>query len=86
MADKKTAFGHDGFANRVNVIKSKLGFIQSSAENVAYGRLTPKEVVTGWLKSPGHRKNIEGKFTLTGIGVAKDKAGTIFFTQIFAST
>lgn len=85
MADKKTAFGHDGFANRVKFITEKIGFLKSSAENVAYGILTPKEVVSGWLKSPGHLRNIEGKFSLTGIGIAKDKSGTIFFTQIFAS-
>jgi uncharacterized protein YkwD len=84
MAQKRTAFGHDGFPARVTSIKEKIGFVQSSAENVAYGHLTPKEVVSGWIKSPGHRKNIEGKFTLTGIGVAKDRSGTIFFTQIFA--
>ena len=85
MATKKVAFSHDGFEQRVGSISQKLGALKLSAENVAYGNLNAKEVVDIWLKSPGHRKNIEGKFQLTGIGVATAKDGTIFFTQIFAS-
>ena len=85
MAAKRVAFSHDGFEQRVGSISQKLGALKLSAENVAYGNLTAREVVDIWLKSPGHRKNIEGKFQLTGIGVATAKDGTIFFTQIFAS-
>ncbi|MGN6616114.1 MAG: CAP domain-containing protein [Ilyomonas sp.] len=83
MAKGKTAFGHDGFENRVAVITKNIGRISAAAENVAYGELTAQQVVDGWLHSPGHKKNIEGDYTLTGIGVAKDKNGTIFYTQIF---
>lgn len=85
MANKKTAFGHDGFEERIKLIKAKLGFLGTSAENVAFGNLTAREVVDIWLKSPAHKRNIEGKFTLTGIGVAKDGNGTLFFTQIFTT-
>lgn len=85
MADKKTPFGHEGFESRVKAIREQLGLIRSSAENVAYGNLTASQVVNGWIKSPGHRKNIEGRFSLTGIGVSKDRNGTIYFTQIFAA-
>ena len=56
------------FEDRVKVITQKIGNIHSSAENVAYGNLSARQVVDVWLKSPGHRKNIEGKYTLTGIG------------------
>jgi uncharacterized protein YkwD len=83
MASGKVSFGHDGFEERVKVIARKIGNIRSSAENVAYGNLSPKEVVDIWLKSPGHRKNIEGKYTLTGIGIATGKGNVVFFTQIF---
>ncbi len=83
MATKKVGFGHDGFEDRVKIISKKIGNIHSSAENVAYGNLSPKEVVDIWLKSPGHRKNIEGNYTLTGIGIATGKDNIIFFTQIF---
>ncbi len=85
MASDKMAFGHDGFEDRVKLISKKIGVMQASAENVAYGNLSPKEVVDIWLQSPGHRKNIEGKYTLTGIGTAIAKNDVTFFTQIFAT-
>ncbi|PJI51521.1 hypothetical protein CTI14_58765, partial [Methylobacterium radiotolerans] len=37
------------------------------AENIAAGQETPQEVVTGWLRSPGHCKNIMGDFTRIGL-------------------
>jgi uncharacterized protein YkwD len=85
MASKRVAFGHDGFEERVRLITQQIGVLRLSAENVAYGKLNAKEVVDIWLKSAGHKKNIEGKYQLTGIGIATDKQGTIFFTQIFAT-
>lgn len=84
MAARKVAFGHDGFENRVKVIITKIGNVHASAENVAFGELTPSQVVDIWLKSPGHRKNIEGKYSLTGIGIATGMNHIIYFTQIFA--
>jgi uncharacterized protein YkwD len=83
MASRTTAFGHDGFDERIDNIVKKIGFVHASAENVAYGKLTAKEVVDLWLNSPGHKKNIEGNYALTGIGIAKDADGLIFYTQIF---
>lgn len=83
MAKRETGFGHDGFDNRVEAIKKNVGWISASAENVAYGKLTAREVVQGWLNSPGHRKNIEGDYLYTGIGVYQDAKGILFFTQIF---
>ena len=85
MASHKTPFGHNGFSYRSKVITSKIPGITATAENVAYGSQTAKEVVDGWLSSPGHRKNIEGRFKLTGIGVARDDKSTLYFTQIFAN-
>ena len=83
MALKKTAFGHDGFEERIQLISKSTGNISAAAENVAYGKLSAEEVVKGWINSPGHKKNIEGNFTLTGIGVYEDGTGVIFFTQLF---
>jgi uncharacterized protein YkwD len=83
MADRSTPFGHDGFDTRIDNIQRKIGFVHASAENVAYGKLTAQEVVGLWLNSPGHKKNIEGNYTLTGIGLAKDADGLVFYTQIF---
>jgi uncharacterized protein YkwD len=83
MALHKTGFGHDGFDTRVAHIIISAGRMSAWAENVAYGNQSAEEVVKGWLNSPPHKKNIEGNYTLTGIGVYKDRDGTIFFTQIF---
>ncbi len=83
MANRETGFGHEGFDQRMQTIKQNIGWITASAENVAYGQLSAKEVVKGWLNSPGHKKNIEGNYSFTGIGVYTDRDGIIFFTQIF---
>jgi uncharacterized protein YkwD len=83
MANRATPFGHDGYDERMDNISKKIGFLHATAENVAYGKLTAKEVVDLWLQSPGHKKNIEGNYSLTGIGIAKDADGVVFYTQIF---
>lgn len=83
MASGKTPFGHKGMETRIKKIDKKLGPLSGAAENVAFGMMTAKEVVDGWLNSPGHKKNIEGDFRLTGIGYAKDKDGKLYFTEIF---
>ncbi len=83
MARRITGFGHEGFETRVKYISQKTGAVSSAAENVAYGQMSAREVVDGWLHSQGHRKNIEGNYTYTGIGIAKDRDGVTYFTQIF---
>lgn len=83
MAKGKTPFGHQGFKDRVRAIKSETGFISAAAENVAYGNMSAKEVVQGWINSPTHRKNLLGNYTHIGIGVAKNKNGRLYFTQLF---
>jgi len=83
MASGRTPFGHEGLEARAKKIRKQLGSITMVGENVASGPMTAKEAVEGWLQSPGHKRNIEGDFTLTGIGWAKGKKGMIYFTQIF---
>lgn len=40
-----------------------------TGENIAAGQESPKEVVTGWMNSPGHRENImDPIFTKIGVG------------------
>ena len=83
MLTHKTPFGHEGFNERIDLIRKHLGPLHVVAENVAEGPMSAREVVDGWLHSPGHRRNIEGDFRLTGIGVATARNGMIYFTQIF---
>jgi uncharacterized protein YkwD len=45
--------------------------------------LIAQQAVNGWIKSPGHRKNLVGHFNLCGIGVYKSNSGTVYLTQIF---
>ena len=86
MASGKTAFGHDGFDGRSGRLMKALPHSNASAENVAYGSRTAEAVVDMWLHSPGHKKNIEGDYNLTGIGIAESKQGVLYFTQIFIKT
>ncbi len=83
MAKGRIPFGHDGFDDRMGRIMKQIKPSHAAAENVAEGARTAREVVDIWLHSPGHRKNIEGNYTLTGIGIATDRNGKLFFTQIF---
>lgn len=54
-------------------------------ENVAYGYRNAKDVMHGWMTSPGHKRNIlDPKFTKMGVGVAKGANGRLYWTQEFA--
>lgn len=83
MARKQVAFGHGGYGARVKRISQRLEGIVGSAENVAVGNMSAAEVVKRWINSPTHRKNIEGPYNLTGIGVSKDVTGRFYYTQVF---
>jgi len=82
MASGKVPFSHKGFDERFNRLSGFLE-ITTGAENIANGPLNAKHIVSGWLASPPHKKNIEDDFNLTGIGIAKAPNGTYFYTQIF---
>lgn len=83
MASKRVAFGHSGFNQRAIVLANELNGSSSTGENVAYGKMTASEVLQAWLKSPAHKANIEGRFDYTGVGVAKDAKGVVYYTQLF---
>ncbi|MBN3926221.1 CAP domain-containing protein [Nostoc sp. NMS4] len=86
MAKGKTPFSHQGFEGRVKAIPIRYN---SAAENVAFNRgySNPvEEAVTGWIKSPGHLKNLKGNYNLTGIGVATNNQGEVYLTQMFFHT
>ncbi|HWP67453.1 MAG TPA: CAP domain-containing protein [Candidatus Limnocylindria bacterium] len=87
MASGTVPFGHAGFAERGAALRRVMP-CRSSAENVAssLGYDDPAgEMVRGWLASSGHRKNIEGPYETTGVGVARSARGQIYVTQIFVA-
>jgi len=67
------------FADRVVAC----GYTGAAGENIAVGFPTPASVMQGWLASPGHRSNIEGPYTTTGIGVAVGAGGAVFWAEDF---
>lgn len=86
MAEGRVPAGHEGFEARQRDL-SKVIPMRGIAENVGvngYPRSdTARAVVAGWLKSRGHRNNIEGRYDLTGVGIAQDARGVYYYTQIF---
>jgi uncharacterized protein YkwD len=83
MAKGRMDFGHDGFDERKTNLYKKVGGITAIAENVAYGKINAQQVMDMWLSSPGHKKNIEGNYSMMGIGIVQSKSGYLYFTQIF---
>lgn len=83
MAEKKMKFGHEDFDKRIAHIKQTNIAFAGGAENIACFKLPPKTVVQKLLTSHGHKRNIAGKYNLTGIGIVQDKEGWIYYTQIF---
>ena len=83
MAAKRVPFGHDGFKQRAIALANDLNGSSATGENVATGKMTAKQVIAAWLKSSAHRANIEGDFTYTGVGVARDSRGVLYYTELF---
>jgi uncharacterized protein YkwD len=85
MALGKAPLGHGGFAERTKMF----GAPRRAAENVAYdeGHADPaREIVQIWLRSREHLANIEGPYDHTGIGAARNAAGTVYVTQMFVGS
>jgi uncharacterized protein YkwD len=66
-------------ASRRRMYHSRMGY----GENVAYGQSSPREVMTAWMNSRGHRNNIlNSRYTTIGVG-AVTNGRTIYWTQVF---
>ena len=86
MANHTMSFGHKYFNSRIDRLHSQIKNSNAGAENVAYNYKDAQDVVKNWVRSPGHKRNIEGNYNVTGIGIARDSKGKIYFTQIFLRT
>lgn len=74
---------HDDFVARSENIIKVLG-AKSIGENIAYDFNTPQGALDAWLRSPGHKENIEGNFTHFGISIREDPTtGKKYYTNIF---
>ena len=91
MASGRVGYGHGGFDGRIEKI-ARLVTQRGVGENVhtIMNYKGPSHIgaraVTDWLESPGHRRNIEGSYDLTGVGIAQGPAGEYYFTQLFVRT
>lgn len=83
----KGKISHDGFSKRYNIIKKKIKSVKGMGENVAMNKNVsspPTKAVSQWKKSPGHNANMLNKdFRYIGVGIAKGKDGSYYFTQVF---
>lgn len=85
MAEGIVPIGHAGFAERASTVRAEIHY-RAIAENIATNLGYPnpaRNAFTNWMASAGHKENIEGRYSLTGVGIAKDKEGTYYFTQLF---
>jgi len=84
MARGQMPFSHDGVDQRFRAYPVAH---RAAAENLALNSGVADvsgTAVNGWIKSPGHEKNLSGAFNLCGIGVARASNGTFYLTQLFA--
>ena len=64
----------------------RVGYVRKrTGENSAEGQWDVGEVMTGWMKSPGHRANILANFTEMGAARARDDQGTIYWCVDFGT-
>jgi uncharacterized protein YkwD len=73
---------HDDFLARSEDIINVLG-AKTVAENIAYNYCTSQAAFDAWLKSPGHKENIEGDFTHFGISIRVNSEGIKYYTNLF---
>ncbi|WP_242206173.1 CAP domain-containing protein [Aestuariivivens insulae] len=81
MVDNNTV-SHDNFYKRSTYLKENAGATKVS-ENVAYGYTSAESVVKAWIKSEGHKSNIEGDFTNFDISAEQNEEGKWYYTNIF---
>ncbi|MDD2208186.1 MAG: LysM peptidoglycan-binding domain-containing protein [Bacilli bacterium] len=56
----------------------------AAAENIASGQNNAEGAINHWMNSAGHRANIlNSTFNKTGVGVARDQNGNLYWTQLF---
>lgn len=57
--------------------------LRRAGENVAAGYVSVDSVMDGWMRSPGHRLNILGRYSEIGAACATDANGTTYWCVTF---
>ena len=81
----KSYFDHTSptYGSPFDMLKSFNVPYSTAGENIAKGQKTAQAVVTAWMNSEGHRKNIlNGNFTEIGVGYSTG-GSTTYWTQLF---
>jgi uncharacterized protein YkwD len=84
----KSTVDHCGFQQRYVAAQAGLGRIMLAENVISHpggGDDPAGAMVRGWIGSEGHRRNLAGAWSLTGVGVARDEQGRLWATQLFAS-
>lgn len=86
MADRRKMShrGGDGSSAFDRIDRQSYRF-RLAGENVAFGFDDVESVMDGWMKSPGHRRNILGRFTEIGVGRAIAKDGASYWSVSFGT-
>jgi uncharacterized protein YkwD len=79
---------HDIPGARYPTLASRLKLVGytaiTSGENVAEGYTSGAALLAGWMTSAPHRANIlSARYTETGVGTARSKAGRTYHVQVF---
>ena len=89
LADEHTEYmisirdiNHNNFDARSNRLVQEEN-ARRTGENVAFGQRSAQAVMTAWLNSDGHRRNIEGDFTHIGVSAINNNSGVPYYTQLF---
>jgi uncharacterized protein YkwD len=84
---KKNYFSHTSLDGRSPWARmGAQGYSYGSGENIAAGYSTPEAVMSGWMKSSGHRANILNcSSRAIGVGVAKGGSYGTYWTQDFGT-
>lgn len=86
MARGGVRFGHRGFHTRaraIRIFRASEWISENVAVNLFDRAASPETAVKGLLGSRKHRRNIEGEYRYTGVGVVRASNGAYYYTQMF---
>lgn len=84
MASGEIPFTHDGSSERCQIISNELLSGKVCSEIIAKGLNTAGKLLQYWGASKSHLGHLLNPYsTHTGVGVAKDSNGSLYWTQIF---